>query len=115
MPSSPASFDTSVLFSTEHDRVDWVSETHLGLTFGPRQWQLRPDELEALHEAIEPLAGQVYRCDCDCRWQVRVDGQGAAVLHTDEVLRLHSLLAGAATMLELLSILDDAAIVRPTE
>jgi len=37
------------------------------------------------------------------------------VLHTDEVLRLHSLLDGAATMLELLSMLDDAAIGRPTE
>jgi len=114
MPSS-ASFDTSVLFSTEHGRVDWTSETHLGLTFGPRQWKLRPDELEALHEAIEPLAEQVYRCDCDCRWQVRVDGQGAAVLHTDEVLRLHSLLDGATTMLELRSILEAASIARPAE
>jgi len=115
MPPSPASFDTSVLFSTEHGRVDWVSETDLGLTFGTRQWRLQPDEFEALHEAIEPLAEQVYRCDCDCRWQVRVDGQDAAVLHTDEVLRLHSLLDGATTMLELSSILDEAAIDRSTE
>lgn len=115
MPPSPASFDTSVLFATEHGRAHWVSETHLGLTVGNRQWRLPPEELEALHEAIEPLAAQVYRCDCDCRWQIRVEGQDAAVLHTDEVLRLHSLLDGAVTMLELLSILEDAAITRSTE
>jgi len=115
MPPSPASFDTSVLFATEHGRVERTSETRLGLTFGERQWELRPDEFEALHEAIEPLAAQVYRCNCDCRWQVRVDGGSAAVLDTDEVLRLHSLLDGAAAMLELEAILDGAAIVRPTE
>jgi hypothetical protein len=115
MPPSPASFDTSVLFSTEHGQVDRVSATRLELAFGDRQWQLTTEEFEALHEALEPLAAQVYRCDCDCRWQVRVEGQGAAVLHTDEVLRLHSLLDGAATMLELLSMLDDAAIDRPRE
>jgi hypothetical protein len=115
MPPSPASFDTSALFATEHGSVEWVSEDRLGLTFGTHRWTLPPGELEALHDAVQPLAAQVYRCNCDCRWQVRVEGQGTAVLHTDEVLRLQSLLDGTMVMLELRSILDGAAIVRPTE
>lgn len=114
MPSSPASFDTSGLFATEHGRIDWLSETHLGLRVGERHWRLAPDELEALHEAVAPLAAQVYRCDCDCQWQVRVDGHGTTVLHTDEVLRLHSLLDGAVAMLELRTILDGVGVARPT-
>jgi hypothetical protein len=115
MPPSPASFDTSALFATDHGSVEWVSEDCLGLTFGDHRWTLPPAELEALHEAVEPLAAQVYRCDCDCRWQVRVEEQSTAVLHTEEVLRLHSLLDGTMVMLELRSILDGAAIVRPEE
>ena len=107
-----ASFDTTTLFATEHGRVDWGSGERLQLSMGERTWPLAPDALTSLHEATQPLAEQVYRCNCDCRWQVRLDDRRTAVLSTDEVLRLHSLLDGAVVMLELYSLLDDASIPR---
>ena len=110
----PASSDTATLFSTEHGAVDRVSADRLRVAMGDRAWTLAPDALTALHEALQPLAAQVYRCDCDCRWQVRLDDRETAVLTTDEVLRLHSLLGGAVTMLELDSLLNDASIARPS-
>jgi len=109
---SPAS-DTASLFATEHGSVDWASGDRLRVTLGERTWTLAPDLLPSLHEAIEPLAAQVYRCNCDCRWQVRLGEHDTAVLSTDEVLRLHSLLDGAVTMLELHTLLEDASITRP--
>ncbi len=108
-----AAFDTSAFFSTEHGAVDWTPEERLHVTLGEREWTLASDEVRALHEAIAPLAAQVYRCNCDCRWQVRVRERAPIVLGTDEVLRLHSLLDGAVAMLELYSVLDDASIGRP--
>jgi hypothetical protein len=105
--------DTATLFATEHGAVDWASTDRLRVTLGDQSWTLAPDGVSSLHEATEPLAAQVYRCDCDCRWQLRLDGQGTAVLSTDEVLRLHSLLDGAVTMLELHTLLEDASIARP--
>jgi hypothetical protein len=72
-----------------------------------------PSEVDRLHEATESLAGQVYRCNCDCRWQLRLDDQSPAILGTDEVLQLHSLLSGTAVMLELHDILDAASIEMP--
>jgi hypothetical protein len=110
----PAFPDTATLFATEHGVVDWTSADRLRVALGTRSWRLAPDALTSLHEATQPLAAQVYRCDCDCRWQLRLPGRGTAVLSTDEVLRLHSLLDGAVAMLELDSLLDDASIARPS-
>lgn len=111
---TPASFDTSTLYATEHGTVDWTSADQLQVVLGENSWTLAPDALTALHQATQPLAAQVYRCDCDCRWQLRMDEQTTSVLSTDEVLRLHSLLDGAVTMLELDTILDAASIDRST-
>ena len=109
----PVSPETVTLFNTEHGTVDWASADRLRVTLGDQSWTLSPDGVTSLHEATAPLAAQVYRCDCDCRWQLRLEGQGTAVLSTDEVLRLHSLLDGAVAMIELYSLLDDASITRP--
>jgi len=109
----PVSPDTAPLFSTEHGTVDWASAGRLHVALADQSWMLAPDGVTSLHEATEPLAAQVYRCDCDCRWQLRLEGQGTAVLSTNEVLRLHSLLDGATAMLELHTLLKDASIARP--
>lgn len=111
----PASRKTSVLYSTEHGRIDWTSGPELELTLGDCRWTVTSDEVHALRDALQPLAAQVYRCNCECRWQVRRDGGGTIVLGTDEVLRLHSLLEGAVAMLELYSFLEDASIARSGE
>jgi hypothetical protein len=111
MPS--ASSDTAPLFSTEHGTVDWSSADRLRVALGDQAWTLSPDGVASLHEATEPLAAQVYRCNCDCRWQLRLEEQGTAVLSTDEVLRLHSLLDGAVAMLELYDLLAEASVARP--
>jgi hypothetical protein len=108
----PPVSDTASLFATEHGSVDWASGERLRVKLGERTWTLAPDAPTSLHEAIQPLAAQVYRCNCDCRWQMRLDEQDTAVLSTDEVLRLHSLLDGAVSMLELYSLLDEASIAR---
>jgi hypothetical protein len=105
--------DTTTLFATEHGTVDWASAKRLRVTLGGQSWTLAPEGVTSLHEATQPLAAQVYRCDCDCRWQLRLEGQGTAVLSTDEVLRLHSLLDGAVAMLELHTLLEEASIARP--
>jgi hypothetical protein len=110
MPST--AFDASSLFATDHGAVERAGGG-LRLTLGERSWRVTPDDLRALHDAVVPLAAQVYRCNCDCRWQVRREHGPTLVLGTDEVLRLHSLLDGAMAMLELNAVLDDAAIARP--
>jgi hypothetical protein len=109
---SSAAFDTTSLFSTEHGTVDWTSADRLRVTLGDRAWTVGPAVVRELHGAIEPLAAQVYRCNCDCRWQVRVEDRDTIVLGTDEVLRLHSLLDGAVAMLELGDVLEAASIAR---
>lgn len=111
MPS--VSSGTTTLFATEHGTVDWASAERLRVSLGEQSWTLAPEGVASLHEAIQPLAAQVYRCDCDCRWQLRMEEQGTAVLSTDEVLRLHSLLDGAVAMIELHALLEDASIARP--
>lgn len=111
-----ALFDSSAFFSTEHGAVFQASPDRYHVTLGECTWGLAPDRVRALHEALQPLAAQVYRCDCDCRWQVRPEGHETLVLGTDEVLRLHALLDGAVAMLELDVLLDDAGICwRETE
>lgn len=109
---SSAAFDTSSLYSTEHGAVEWTTEERFQVTLGGQGWALTAEEIQSLYEAVQPLAAQVYRCNCDCRWQLRLEGRSTIVLDTDEVLRLHSLLDGAAAMLELYSVLDDARIAR---
>lgn len=103
-------FDPSTLFATEHGAVDWTTDERLVLSLGDREWTLTTEEVHALHDALQPLAAQVYRCNCDCRWQVRLEGRDTIILSTDEVLRLHSLLDGAGVMLELYTILDSDSI-----
>jgi hypothetical protein len=103
-------FDASTLFATEHGVVDWAPDQRLAFTLGDRHWLFEREEVEALHESLQPLAAQVYRCNCDCRWQVRLEGRDTLILSTDEVLRLHSLLDGAGAMLELYTLLDDSSI-----
>jgi len=103
-------FEGLVLFSTDHGTVWWASDGRLLVSFSGQQWAVAPEEVPSLHEGLESLAGQVYRCNCDCRWQLRVDDGATVVLGTDEVLRLHSLLRGTLVMLELHDILDAAAI-----
>lgn len=112
---TPTSSDSSALFATDHGSIEWATEGRLRLRLGARTWALAPNDVVALHESTQPLAAQVYRCNCDCRWQLRLEGHEAVVLGSEEVLRLHSLLDGAVAMLELGAILDDAAIGRPAE
>jgi hypothetical protein len=108
-----AALDSSALFSTEHGTVHRASAERLRVTLGDRDWTVGPEEARALHDALQPLAAQVYRCNCDCRWQLRVEGRSTLVLSTDEVLRLHSLLDGTVVMLELYELLGDTSIARP--
>ncbi|PQJ36079.1 hypothetical protein BSZ35_17025 [Salinibacter sp. 10B] len=111
---SSTTLDTSTLFATEHGAVDWTADERLAFTLGDRDWVFERKEVRALHEALQSLAAQVYRCNCDCRWQVRLEGRETIVLSTDEVLRLHSLLDGVGAMIELYSLLDDVSVGRPT-
>ncbi len=104
------SSDDAVLFSTDYGAVRWAPDGQLSLPLSGECLTMDPDEVSALHEGLESLAAQVYRCNCDCRWQLRVDDGATVVLGTDEVLRLHSLLRGALVMLELHDILDAASI-----
>jgi len=110
MSARPAS---SALFTTDHGSARWASDGRLTLSIGDQSWTVQPTDMERLHKATEALAGQVYRCNCDCRWQLRLGGQSPAVLSTDEVLQLHSLLSGTAVMLELRDMLEDAMIAVP--
>lgn len=110
----PASFDASALFATDHGSAEWNPDGQLRVTLGERAWTVTPEDVAALREATQPLARQVYRCNCDCRWQLRVDGHTTVVLDSDEVLRLDALLEGTVAMLELQSILEDAAIAAPS-
>ncbi|MEF8795879.1 MAG: citrate synthase [Salinivenus sp.] len=104
--------DPSALFSTEHGTAHWTSEDQLRVALGDRDWTFSPEEAHTLHDALQPLAAQVYRCNCDCRWQLRLEERSTIVLGTDEVLRLHSLLDGTVVMLELYEILGDTSIAR---
>ncbi|MFB6247317.1 MAG: citrate synthase [Salinibacter sp.] len=107
-----AALDSSALFSTEHGTVHRASDDRLRVTLGDRDWTFDREELHTLHDALQPLAAQVYRCNCDCRWQLRMEGRSTIVLGTDEVLRLHSLLDGTAAMIELYELLGETSIAR---
>ncbi|MFP4229194.1 MAG: citrate synthase [Salinivenus sp.] len=104
--------ESPVLFATEHGRARWTPDGRLSIALSGTEWTVSPGEIAEVHDALESLARQVYRCNCDCRWQLRM-GDGTAVLGTDDVLRLHSLLSGVLVMVELQEILDEAAIESP--
>ncbi|MFO8098933.1 MAG: citrate synthase [Salinibacter sp.] len=103
---------SSVLFATEHGTARWAPDGRLSIALSGMSWTVSTKEIAEVHDALESLAGQVYRCDCDCRWQLRM-GEGTAVLDTDDVLRLHSLLSGVLVMVELEEILEEADIDSP--
>jgi len=110
---APGSSGGSVFFTTDHGCVRRLPDGRLGVSLEDHDWTIPREEVPPLYEAMETLAGRVYRCDCDCRWQLRIDDHETTVLDTDDVLHLHSLLDGAMVMLELHGILDAAAITPP--
>ena len=112
MPS--ASFETPALFATDHGSVEWTSCGRVQIALGSMQWRLAPSDVPDLRETTLSLASEVYHCQRDCRWQLRVEDHPTVVLDSDEVLRLDALLDGAVAMLELSSILEEASISRPT-
>ncbi|WP_263810874.1 MULTISPECIES: citrate synthase [Salinibacter] len=105
--------DTSVLFETDHGSVERTTQDRVRLRFGSTSWILASSDVPGLRDTTRSLASEVYHCERDCRWQLRVDGHPTVVLDSDEVLRLDALLDGAVTMLELDTILDGASISRP--
>ncbi|MFB6099394.1 MAG: citrate synthase [Salinibacter sp.] len=109
MPS--ASFDTS---ATDHGDVEWTDRGRVRITLGNMRWHLAPSDVPTLRETTRSLASEVYHCERDCRWQLRVEEHPTMVLDSDEVLRLDALLDGAVTMLELEALLEEASISRPT-
>ena len=108
-PDAPA-LNSSVLYSTDHGTVRRTSDRLVTIRLGDLSWTLAAADVAALHDAAHSLAGDVYRCGNDCRWQLRVPGQAVAVLSSKEVLRLDTLLHGAVAMLELDGILAGAEI-----
>jgi len=111
MPS--ASPGTSALFATDHGSVERMPRGRVRIALGNMQWNLAPSDVPALRETTLSLASEVYHCERDCRWQLRVEGHSTVVLDSDEVLRLDALLDGAMTMLELDAFLEEASISRP--
>ena len=115
LSETDASFpDPSVVFATDHGTVHRLSDRLVRITLGDLRWTLPPEAVHDLHEATHSLAGDVYRCGNDCRWQLRGPGQSVVVLCSTEVLRLDTLLHGATAMLELDGILRGADIAPPT-
>ncbi|MFB6272909.1 MAG: citrate synthase [Salinibacter sp.] len=112
MPST--SSDTSALFSTDHGSVERLSGGQVRISLGNMQWRLAPSDVSALRETTVSLASEVYHCERDCRWQLRVEDHPTVVLDSEEVLRLDALLDGAVVMLELSAMLEEASISRPT-
>lgn len=112
MPS--ASFDTSALFATDHGSVEWTGHGRVHIALDSMEWRLAPSDVPALRETTLSLASEVYHCERDCRWQLRVENHPTVVLDSDEVLRLDALLDGAVAMLELDALLEEASISRPT-
>jgi hypothetical protein len=113
MPSFAPS-ETSALFTTDHGSVERTPQGRVRLVFGGTRWTLAPSDLPALRSTTRSLASEVYHCERDCRWQLRVEGHPTVVVDSDEVLRLDALLDGAVTMLELEGILEEASITRPS-
>lgn len=113
MPSTSPE-KTSALFSTDHGSAAYTAHGNVRLVFGSMHWTLSPTDVSALRATTQSLASEVYHCQRDCRWQLRVEDHPTVVLDSDEVLRLDALLDGAVTMLELDTLLEEASISRPT-
>lgn len=110
LPASPVLDTEDVLFETPHGVVRWTDDHDLHVSFDGLSWTLSRSQVVDAHDAVRTLARDVYRCETCCRWQVRVPEQPVAVLTTDDVLRLDTLLDGAAVMLELDEILSTRQI-----
>jgi len=108
--ASPTLDAEDVLFETPHGTVRWTDDYDLHLTFDGLSWTLSRTQVFDARDAVHTLAHDVYRCETCCRWQVRVPEQPVAILTTDDVLRLDTLLHGAAVMLELDEILSASQI-----
>ena len=108
-----ASFDPSVLFATDHGSVERAPQERVRIMLDGMQWCLSPSDVADLRSTTQSLASEVYHCERDCRWQLRVEEHPTVVLDSDEVLRLDALLDGAVTMLELDALLEEASIARP--
>ncbi|GEM_PF-4354502 len=113
MPST-SSEKTSPLFATDHGSAEYTSQGDVRLMLGGTHWTLPPSDVPSLRSTTRSLASEVYHCERDCRWQLRVEGHPTVVLDSDEVLRLDALLDGVVAMLELGTILEHASISRPT-
>jgi hypothetical protein len=113
MPSTSPE-KTSAFFSTDHGSAVYTAQGDVRLVFGSMHWTLSPTDVSALRATAQSLASEVYHCQRECRWQLRVEDHPTVVLDSDEVLRLDALLDGAVAMLELRSILESASISRPT-
>ena len=113
MPSTSPE-KTSALFSTDHGSAAYTAHGNVRLVFGSMHWTLSPTDVSALRATAQSLASEVYHCQRDCRWQLRVEDHPTVVLDSDEVLRLDALLDGAVTMLELDTLLEEASISQPT-
>ena len=108
-----ASFDTSALFATDHGSVERTSHGRIRIMLDGMRWRLSPSDVADLRKTTRSLASEVYHCERDCRWQLRVEDHPTVILDSEEVLRLDALLDGAVTMIELDSLLEEASIARP--
>ena len=89
----------------------------LTLCFCGRSVCCRAADLDEFKQSVTTLACDAWRCEAPCRWQLRVQSapdQPVVVLRSCEVFKLKSLLDGAAAMLELNDILEDAQIAPPS-
>lgn len=114
MPSSTPT--SSVLFETDFGAVR-PADGQLEVAFGAHTLSMDAQALIGFHESVATLAANAWRYETPCRWQLRIQvapDQPVVVLCSDEVYRLKSLLDGAAAMLELEQILDEAQVIGPT-
>lgn len=107
----------SSLYETPFGTVQRAAKGNaLSLCFCGHALYCRVADLSQFKESVTMLACDAWRCEAPCRWQLRVQtapDQPVVVLRSCEVFKLKSLLDGAAAMLELDDILQDAQILRP--
>jgi len=109
-----ASFDTSSLYETDRGHVARADDGRVHVTFDDVQLSMSTEGLQQVHQKLRALSESVAGCECSsgCRWQLRVPctKQPVLVLNTDEMRALATLIGGAATMIELNSILNETSI-----
>lgn len=112
-PMTPTRLDASSLYETDFGSVHRTSGGVLDVTFGGHSLQFEEADLGCIRASVVSLAVGAWDYETPCRWQLRIQpapDQPVMVLRTCEVFRLKELLDGAATMLELEQILDEAQI-----